>query len=299
MRSLIVLVFFILCSTTACASVLDFKIQPENPTKGDIVTIYGTADPSEEVKIDISFEKTVPVQSGDYTFSVSGVNIPEGKNRFTVTAYGCDNLKVSVRMFFNLVWITIGSDANNGVATVSQSNVPSGTYDVIIHGKSSQSSVKLKITATGYIKADENGNFRFSYDTSPIPPGDFVVSVGGLTRVVILAGSGGSPSPPGGSAGGGASVISTPTPNPIAAPTSTPSPTPTPMETLIVTPVVTTTPNQSPSLEQNSTQLPAGNLTQQVNDSKKRSFSVQIPGFELIAAIMSLAFVLASRRMKR
>ena len=192
----------------AKSEVVDFKIIPENPVKGDVVTIQGTASPNEDVRIDVSFEKVVTVQNGEYLFSVNGVKIPSGKNRFTVTAYGCDNLKVSVKIFF--IWITLSSEANNGVATVSQSNVPSGTYDVTIHGKSGQSTVRLKIVATGYIKADENGKFSYSYETSSIPPGQFTVVAGGMSKTVTLY-----------------EVAPTPTYTPTSTPTSSPTSTPT------------------------------------------------------------------------
>lgn len=296
------------------AGVVNFNIKPENPVRGDVVTIYGTAGPNEEVRIDISFEKTVPVRNGEYVFSINGVEIPEGKNRFTVTAYGCDDLKVSVKIFFNLIWVTLSSEASNGVATVSKSNVPSGTYDVVIHGKSSRSSVKLKITATGYIKADESGKFSYSYDTSSIPPGKFVVSAGGTTKVITLAESGiaesgsslGSPSSSGGSLGSSAISTPTPTSTPSETPTLTPALTPTPTytETPITTPAVTAlnqslTPEQTPVPTRAQVQpTAAGNLTQ-VNNSKNRSLSVRIPGFELMVAIMSLASVLVYKRLKQ
>jgi len=88
----------------------------------------------------------------------------------TVTVYGCLDLDVSARKlifwsFYLPAWITLSKDARNGIATISQS-VPVGTYDVVIHGRSDQSSVKLRITATGYITADENGKFNYTYDTS-------------------------------------------------------------------------------------------------------------------------------------
>ena len=172
--------FFVLSN----AEVLDFNINPESPFKGDLVTIYGNASSNEEVRIKISFEKIIPVENGRYIFSISGVKIPEGKNVFSVTAYDCKNLRVGVKLL--LIWITLSSDAKNGIATISQSNVPPGSYDIIIYGESDKNSVKLKITAIGFVKADENGSFSYSYETSSIPAGDFVISAGGISKTVTL-----------------------------------------------------------------------------------------------------------------
>jgi hypothetical protein len=319
-KRVFVLLFFIFTVLIGTANAVDFNISPENPVKGNVVTIYGTANPNEDVKIEISFEKVVPVQNGEYVFSVNGVKIPEGKNRFTVTAYGCDDLKVSVKILFNLVWVTLSSEASNGVATVSQSNVPPGTYDVVIHGKSSQTSVKLKITATGYIKADKNGKFSYSYDTSSIPPGEFTISVGGITKTVTLAEKSASPSSgsSGGSAGGGSSAPTpTPTQMPMPTPTHTPTPTPTPTPTITTpkrTPIPTPTPHTpvknppvspTPTLTPENTPTTAGSSTQQVNETNKAnknqkpSLSIQIHGFELTTAVVCLILaIIANRRFR-
>ena len=220
-----------------CAEVVDLSITPENPVKGDVVTVSGKAQPNERVRIDVSFEKSVPVQEGRYEFSVSGVQIPSGDNRFTVIAEGCDDLKVSVKVFF--IWVTLGAEASNGVAKISRS-APPGTYDIVIHGRSSRDSVKLKITATGYVDADENGVFRYSYKTSSIPPGEFVVSAGSIKKTVVLREHFPTPSGSGterGIAGGGGSAPSPASPAQTNAPTSTE-----PVQTPVPTAQATETP---------------------------------------------------------
>lgn len=301
-RLIFVFYFFLLLLLigTGIADAVTVNIKPENPVKGDVVTIYGTAGPNEEVRVDISFEKTVTVRDNRYIFSVDGVKIPEGKNKFTVMAYGCENLKVSVRLF-NLIWVTLGSEASNGVATFSQSNVPAGTYNVVIHGKSNKSSVRLKITATGYIKADEKGRFSYSYDTSSLPPGEFTVSVDGITKIVTLetsqsSGSGSSESYP--------TPTSTPTlTTTLPATTATAIPTPTSLTVTTPTKVVTTT----VTILTPTTEIPQQNLTPtqtkttgEQNGAKTNQISLpfQIPGFEFTIAIISLILVSAYRRLR-
>lgn len=60
------------------------------------------------------------------------------------------------------------------------------SYDLLIRGKSSKESVRFIITAEGYAKADEKGYFRYSYDTSSVPLGEFIVQVGTKIETVLL-----------------------------------------------------------------------------------------------------------------
>jgi|Deesub1362B_J571_1020462.scaffolds.fasta_scaffold00093_19 hypothetical protein len=323
MRSALILFFIgVVFLSTVRAEVVDLSVSPENPVRGDMVTVYGTASPNEEVRVDVSFEKVVPVQNGEYLFTIDDVVIPEGKNRFTVTAYGANDLKVSVRLFFNLIWVTLGSEASNGVATVTQGNVPPGTYDVQIHGKSSQNSVRLKITATGYIKADGEGRFSYSYKTSSMPLGDFVIKAGGVSKVVTLseyAGSLGSSSSSStsGSGGGGGSTLpaSSTTPAPTPTLTSTPVPTETPAVMLMPNATVTVsmsapelTPTRSP--QPASTQIPADfeknsslsvdeNVTTPVETKPVQKIIVGVPGFAIVAGIASLIIAASLNRRVR
>ncbi len=71
-----------------------------------------------------------------------------------------------------LIWITKSSDASGNVATVTQSSVPPGTYQIKMDGdaKNGDSTVNLKITAVQRIKADSDGDFSYSYNTKAVPP---------------------------------------------------------------------------------------------------------------------------------
>lgn len=174
---------FLIFTDMASATVADLSITPENPVRGDKVILHGNAQPGEKVRVEIFFQKNVTVQNGKYLFPLDNVKIPEEKNKFTVVARGCDNLKVSVKVF--LIWLTISSEAVNNTAKVSRS-APAGTYDILIHGDSREDFVTLEITATAYINADENGEFDFTYDTSSIPAGEFTISAGNITRNIVL-----------------------------------------------------------------------------------------------------------------
>lgn len=264
-----VLVAALLVSTLipiSSASVSDFEITPENPVKGDIVKIAGTASADEQVPIELSFEEDLSVASGKYEWLLPSLEIPKGENRFTVTATNVKTLNVALEIFF--WYYTRVTDADeNGFAIISQSNVPGGDRDAKISGKSVSESgtVKIKVEAKVYLTADANGDFEYSYDTSPIPLGEFKVKVGdGSARTIELletrptstptptptptptstptlpaSGSGGSSG--GGGGGGGASLTITPTPTP------TPTPTITDSNDVTVTPSLTSAPMQSPN----------------------------------------------------
>lgn len=302
----LIFILLILAHTNSAAAVTNLNISPENPVKGDTVTLSGSAQPDKEVKIETSFEKKVNVQNSKYEFSLDSVKIPDGKNKFTVIAHGCEDLKVSVKI---LIWLTLSSEAKNGTAKVSRS-APSGTYDIIIHGKSNQDSVYLEIIATGYVKSNENGEFSYSYDTSSIPPGEFKVNAGNVSQTVTLLSEEPTPSSNGGSSGGGGGggIITTPVDTPTPTPTPTTNSTPTPANNSETTPTPTNnpstshtqTPEQNTDPHDNKTSMPNGIPTKSQNgtevDTPPYCPDVITPGFSIILAILTLASIAILRR---
>ena len=202
----------------------------------------------------------------------------------------------------------MSSKATNGVATISQ-NVPPGTYDVEIHGRSNQDTVKIKIVATGYVKADKEGKFSYSYDTSSIPPGKFIISVDGISKTITLHSY--RPLAPVGPVSGSPStsqptpvVTSTPTPTPTQTPIPTPSPKPTPVYTPkpILTPTLkpthTSTPIAPPKITPTPTLTPTPTPSPTPTPTPTPKPWWKIPGFELICVIIALlavAYILRKR----
>lgn len=184
--SVSILILALLMISPATATVNSWEVSPENPTLGDTLRIKGSASPGEEIEVQVTFEKAVPVSGGKYEYILEDVKIPEGfNNRFTVRATEAKNLNVRVKM---LIWITKSSDASGNTATVTQSSVPPGTYQIKMDGDAAggASTVNLKITAVQQIKADSSGDFSYSYNTKAVPPGDFKINVGGVTKQVTL-----------------------------------------------------------------------------------------------------------------
>lgn len=160
-----------------------WELVPENPAVGDIVKMKGTNFTGETVDVLVSFEKEVRVSEGRYEYLLENVEISPGfKNRFSVEAKGADDLNVRVKM---VLWVSRSAKAEEGIATVSQSYVPPGTYQIRIDGKSNASFVKLKITGLQQVKV-ESGNFSYKYNAESIPSGSFEIKVGNVTKHVTL-----------------------------------------------------------------------------------------------------------------
>jgi PGF-pre-PGF domain-containing protein len=200
--------FGIICllSVSIISSAAAVSLTPENPVVGDTVSIAGVADPDSEIPVSVSFTTTVPVENGEYEYTVSNVDIPPGST-FHVKATGVGNLQIKTKFLF---WVEVANvPASSGVATYSLSAPISGTYSVRLQGSSSgsSSSVTLKITGTKTVSTDSSGRFEYSYDTSSIPAGEFTITVGGESETYTL-GSGSSSGSS--SSGGGSSSGTTP-----------------------------------------------------------------------------------------
>ena len=181
-------VFLLLCLLISpAAATVEWNISPSNPTVGDTLKIKGTASPEESLTAEVSFEKEIPVSGGRYEYLLENIKVPEGKdNRFTVEANGVQNLNVNVQK-----WICIKrqSDASpEGVATISQANVPPFNYNILIDGDAlcEKSSVKLIFTASQTLTADSEGKFKYSYDTSSMPAGEFTIKIGDVEQTIEL-----------------------------------------------------------------------------------------------------------------
>ncbi|MEM2925129.1 MAG: hypothetical protein QXJ68_05520 [Methanocellales archaeon] len=281
MRSLaIAIAIFLSLLPLGEAMVLELYISPSNPYCGDIITISGKAQPSEKVTISSYFKKTIGVESGKYVYRLYSVHIPPGENSFTVIARNTKNLQVSVKF---LIWITKGSDAVNGTAIVSQSNVPEGTYDIKIYGDAADGAivVELDIIASKPVVADNEGNFELNVLTNGVPPGLFTLKAGDVERTIILSER---PTP---------TLTPTPISNGIWI-TMTPTPTPTPTSTPTSTPnQITPTPFLSPSPLHSPSPSPPPLVESQTPITSTSPSAIN--GFEVFLALFAFAFLIKKR----
>ncbi len=281
------------------ASVSDFEISPENPVKGDIIEIKGEASLSEPISITLSFKKDLNVVDGKYVWRLSSVKIPKGENRFTVTATNVKRLNVALKI---ITWITIYKDAENGTATVSHPNVPAGTRDAKISGRSDSNKVNIKVEAEAFLNADATGHFEYTYDTSSIPAGEFEVTVGDITKKVELTPSsnGGDGGGDGGGGSGSVAPETTPTPT-VAIPENGTS-----NETTTPTPASTTTPQTTPIKTETGEKTPGPTPQNEINQSEppqKTTKPSRIPGFGFEAigciAIAALIMVIMKKSLRK
>ncbi|ABR54097.1 conserved hypothetical protein [Methanococcus vannielii SB] len=184
----------ILIAISSIFAISDITITPENPKVGDTVILSGKTNPNEEITCSAWFELAPALSDPYYGAMLYNVEIPETPNSFKVTAENVESLSLSVKMG---LWVTInGNVDSSGKASVSQSNVPKGTYDIKIAGKIKDSSkpVKIKMSASTKIKADSNGYFEYRYNTKPIEEGTVIhLNIGGVSKNVLVSGN--TPSP--------------------------------------------------------------------------------------------------------
>ncbi len=148
-----------------------FEVTPANPNPGDKIIISGIADPNEVIPLSASFQMDLPVTDGKYEYETS-VGIPQQPNRLTVTAQNVKDLNLGVKIF---IWITKRFEASGGIATVSQGNIPPGSFNLKMFGEAlpDASAVPVKVVAKTSVKADSNGKYSLAIDTSGIPAGDY------------------------------------------------------------------------------------------------------------------------------
>ncbi len=175
------------------ASISEVVISPEYPEVGDVVSISVQTDPWEVLGVSISFSKDVAVADGEFDFRLNDVHIPLTPNSFSVTAEPVQILRVAVEISYCITKQAIGSGR---VATVSQSNMQPGNYDIRINGipAGGASEVSLTIVGSRPMSTDENGYFTYAYDTSNMPVGTYNVNVGGMFRSYTLFSPGSAPS---------------------------------------------------------------------------------------------------------
>jgi len=257
---------------------MNLSVSPESPYVGDDIILKGDADaPNQILWPTVTFEKTVGVSNGIYDYNLPGIEIPSGENNFVVTSRNVKDLYVGVVLL--ITWSKSVTADENNIATISQSNVPSGTHNIRIFGNAADgvTSVPLTITASTKINADTQGNFSSIYSTSGIPAGNFNLTVGTITRTITLRER---PNPNSGSSGGG-TYPSVTTPRP----TSTPVVTPTEV-------VISGTTNPETTSTPVETTTPISTLITNATESK----STTVPGFEIGFAFSAIALMFLLKR---
>jgi hypothetical protein len=63
----------------------------------------------------------------------------------------------------------------NGVGSLSKSNIPAGTYNVMVYGTTKDSTVDVSASSGCVVHVDGSGNYYESVSTQGMPPGLYKV----------------------------------------------------------------------------------------------------------------------------
>lgn len=193
--STIILLFLL---TFLCTPVMAFETEVMEGS----LTVSGKAAPDEKLKFAASFQMQLPVEADQYEYETR-ITVPQKPNRFTVKVQNVQEINAGVKMG---IWLTRHFEASGGVATLSQSNVPPGSYDLKIFGQAlgGSSSILVDVTAETEVKADENGDYNLAIKTPGMPSGQYTIRGAGQTKTlqvnatdhqVSSSGTASSPSP--------------------------------------------------------------------------------------------------------
>ena len=164
-----------------------FEISSSNPNPGDRVMLNGIASPGEQVSLRSSFTMDLPVAEGQYEYETR-LDVPQKPNRFTLTVRKVKDFNAGVKIG---IWITKGFAASDGTVTLSQADVPPGTYDLKMFGEAlpGSSQVPVEVVAETTIEADSQGKYGMVIDTSGIPGGDYRIEGAGDSKTIHIGGS--------------------------------------------------------------------------------------------------------------
>ena len=179
MRALWVLTVFSLLSLSSA-----FEVMPGNPNPGDMITLTGSSSPNETVSLRSSFSMNLPVSAGQYDY-VTKVTIPQTPNRITISARNVKDFNAGVKIG---IWITKGFSASGGTVSLSQSDVPAGSYTLKMFGEAlpGSTAVAVSVEAETEVKADSQGRYLLDIDTSGIPAGEYRIEAAGETKTIQI-----------------------------------------------------------------------------------------------------------------
>ena len=196
--------------TTICLILTQFSgiagadsVQVISASPGQTITYQGHGSPGATVTMEVTAGISVGVGSDHrYYKDMKGVQIPGG-SRFSITASPVDTFSVSGGM--HGIGMTIGSVSGN-VGSASMSNVPAGTYEIVVTGISNGSSVSMTVHAYQPQGVGSDGSYTVSLSTSGLPPAVYSVKQDGQEVAKVYLG-----------------VPAPATPTPTAAPTAAPT----------------------------------------------------------------------------
>ncbi len=327
--------------TLTSAEVTELNVTPEVVVQGETLSVSGKALANEEVWIGSSFAIALPVSDGKYYDEFIGIDFPVGEKNFSVIAKNIKNITVSLSPVEGET-VTITCSGQNmtiacygaeikylldesiderGVVEFSVS-LPKlfsppfdflppldiiGKKDIKISGDAADNatSVNLIVAMSIKVTADSEDDFTLDIDTEGVPPGEFLITAGGIEKTVevVLTEPTPTPTPTPSSNGGDGSgdgdgdgtPDTTPTPSPTPTPTSTPTTTLAPTAT-----PVAASPTVTPASPAPTTVTPSPSPQSKTNQSPRETPKpFLIPGFDLIGCIAALIIIVTLKKRRK
>ena len=324
--------------TLTSAEVTELNVTPEVVVQGETLSVSGKALANEEVWIGSSFAIALPVSDGKYYDEFIGIDFPVGEKNFSVIAKNIKNITVSLSPVEggtvtitcsgqNMTIACYGAELEShldesiderGVVEFSVS-LPKllfdflppldiiGKKDIKISGDAADNatSVNLIVAMSIKVTADSEDDFTLDIDTEGVPPGEFLITAGGIEKTVevVLTEPTPTPTPTPSSNGGDGSgdgdgdgtPDTTPTPSPTPTPTSTPTTTLAPTAT-----PVAASPTVTPASPAPTTVTPSPSPQSKTNQSPRETPKpFLIPGFDLIGCIAALIIIVTLKKRRK
>jgi hypothetical protein len=173
--SAMLLVVFILPGLAQPQSNSGLRIIKASP--GQVIPFDGKGEPNSDVYLTILTSTRIDAPGGRYGIALNGIQIPSGTNKFSITASRVETMTVSGSSSSNgQISATQGVDVKkNGVGSLSKSNIPAGTYSVMVYGTTKDSKVDVSASAGCAVHVDGSGNYHGSVSTQGMPAGLYTV----------------------------------------------------------------------------------------------------------------------------
>ena len=182
------------------ADVTELNVNPEVVIPGENVSLSGKAAPNETVWLKSSFVISLPVSNGKYSREFKNITFPSADEAFVnITAENVKDIRLSIGPIFILPKVEYPTDgpksAANGTVTISMPlPLKLGGLTVFLRGKKNvgvygdaaedADCVNLSVDMSIKVLADPNGNFKLDINTEGVPPGEFLITAGGIRRAV-------------------------------------------------------------------------------------------------------------------
>lgn len=179
-------------SAEALGEVSYYTVSPSDPTQGDNVVISGKADPNEEISVYVTFEDIAETDNGAYSYPVDDISIPDGTKHFDLVAEGVSDLDIKVKIPLTSYYVSMNQlhpgliTVSDNVATFGTSSIDSGTYSIIMEGTAPGDEVSIYIKARLMITADDEGYFKYNYDTENLPAGKYTITIDRANQQVTV-----------------------------------------------------------------------------------------------------------------